>query len=119
MNEARRRWTVRLSAAAESDFTHIVEWTVEHFGAAQALVYAETISLAMAALSEGPSITGARARHEILKGLYSLHVARQGRKGRHFIMYRLDRCNPDRVIEVLRVLHDSMDLPRHLDTSDQ
>jgi toxin ParE1/3/4 len=103
---------VRLTAAAASDFEHILEWTVEHFGEPQALVYAETLSLAIEALTEGPSIPGARQRDEILKGLYSLHVARQGRKGRHFVMFRTAATGD--AIEVLRVLHDSMDLTRHL-----
>jgi toxin ParE1/3/4 len=39
-----------------------------------------------------------------------MHVAWQGKKGRHFVMFRVA---PERVIEVLRLLHDSMDLSRH------
>ncbi len=112
MTEPMRRWTVRLTAAAARDFEHILEWTVEHFGESQALVYAETLSLAIEALSEGPSIPGARQRDEILKGLYSLHVARQTRKGRHFVMFRTAASGD--ASEVLRLLHDSMDLPHHL-----
>lgn len=113
-----RHWTVRLTAAAEKDFQGIVEWTVEHFGEAQALVYAETLALALEALAEGPSLLDAKRRDDILKGLYSLHVARHGRKGRHFIMFRVARRGGD-VIEVLRLLHDSMDLPRHFDSPDE
>jgi len=106
-------WTVRLTAAAEQDFEGIVEWTIEQFGETQALVYAETLSLALAALAEGPSLADVKRRDEILKGLCSLHVARQGRKGRHFIMFRVAKRG-DNVIEILRLLHDSMDLPRHI-----
>jgi toxin ParE1/3/4 len=105
-------WTVRLTAAAEKDFQGIVAWTVEQFGEAQALVYAETIALALEALAEGPSLIDARRRDEIQKGFCSLHVARQGRMGRHFVMFRIAPRGGD-VIEVLRLLHDSMDLPRH------
>lgn len=110
-----RRWAVRLSAAAEADFEHIIQWTSEQFGDNQAIVYAETLSMALAALTEGPTTLGVTARDEILKGLLSLHVARQGRKGRHFIMFRLAPRGSDNVIEVLRLLHDSMDLKRHFD----
>lgn len=109
------RWTVRLSAAAEADFEHIIQWTSEKFGDTQALIYAETITMALTALTEGPVINGTKARDEILKGLCSLHVARQGHKGRHFIMFRLAPHSTDKVIEVLRILHDSMDLPRHFE----
>ena len=112
MTERARRWTVRLTAAAASDFEQIIEWTVEHFGEPQALVYAETLSLAIEALTEGPLVAGARQRDEILKGLRSLHVARQGRNGRHFVIFRTAASGD--VVEVLRLLHDSMDLPRHL-----
>jgi toxin ParE1/3/4 len=103
---------VRLTAAAASDFEHIIDWTIEHFGEPQALAYAETLTLAIEALADGPTVAGAKQRNEILKGLYSLHVARQGRKGSHFVMYRVSGSGD--AIEVLRLLHDSMDLPRHL-----
>jgi toxin ParE1/3/4 len=119
VSEGVLRWTVRLSAAAEADFEHIVQWTSEQFGDTQAIVYAETLSIALAALTQGPDIIGAKARDEILKGLFSLHVARQGRKGRHFIMFRVGPRGSGDVIEVLRLLHDSMDLPRHFSASDE
>lgn len=110
-----RQWTVRLTASAENDFQQIVDWTLDQFGDAQALAYAETLALALAALSDGPAVAGVRRRDEIAKGLRSLHIGRQGRKGRHFIMFRV--AADDRAIEVLRLLHDSMDLPRHIDPS--
>lgn len=113
-----RQWTVRLSASAEADFEHIIQWTNKQFGDTQALVYAETLSLALMALTEGPDILGAKARDEILKGLLSLHVARHGRKGRHFILFRVAPRGSGDVIEVLRLLHDPMDLPRHFGAND-
>jgi toxin ParE1/3/4 len=102
---------VRLTAAAASDF-ELLEWTAERFGESRALAYAETLSLAIEALAEGPSIPGSRPRDEILKGLHSMHVARQGRRGRHFVVFRIATSGD--AIEVLRLLHDSMDFPRHL-----
>ena len=113
-----RAWNVRLSASAEADFEHIIAWTVTQFGEQQALRYADTILSALAALSEGPSILGTRARDDISKGLLSLHVARQGRKGRHLILFRVDPTSGRNVIEVIRLLHDSMDLPRYLELQD-
>lgn len=112
-----RQWTVRLTRAAEKDFQGIIEWTIDHFGESQALVYAETLGMAVEALSEGPTLLDARRRDDILKGLCSLHVDRCGRKGRHFIMFRVAPSGGD-VIEVLRLLHDSMDLPRHFAAPD-
>jgi toxin ParE1/3/4 len=81
-------WTVHLTAAAEADFRNILRWTAEQFGEAQARAYAETLSRALEALSEGPDAAGVRARDDIAGGLFMLHVARRGRRGRHFVIFR-------------------------------
>ena len=47
------------------------------------------------------------------KGIMALHVARCGRKGRHVVAYRVGAPAKPPVIDVLRVLHDAMDLSRH------
>jgi toxin ParE1/3/4 len=111
----RRRWAVRLAAAAEADFAQIVRWTTGQFGVRQAQTYARTLSLAIEALGrDGPEVLGAAARDDIAAGLRSLHVARNGRKGRHTVIFRVVTVDETLVIEVLRVLHDAMDLPQHL-----
>lgn len=110
---------VRLTAAAEADIQDILRWTVAQFGEAQARSYAETLSAALEALAVGPTIIGAKARNDIARGLFTLHVARNGRKGRHFVMFRIGRHQRREVIEVLRLLHDAMDLPRHLPPMDE
>ena len=106
-----RLWSVRLASRAEKDFFEIVQWSVTNFGQRQAATYAETLSLAIGALAEGPEVMGARRREEIGKGIRSLHVARDGRKGRHFVIFRDGGVN---TIDVLRLLHDSMDLVQHV-----
>jgi toxin ParE1/3/4 len=107
-------WSVRLSATAEVDFQNIIEWTLEKFGDMQALVYSDTLLAALNSLTAGPTAPGVRARREIGKGLFTLHVARGGRKGRHFVLFRVDEGREGRVVDVLRVLHDAMDLSRHV-----
>ena len=119
MTGAKRRWPVRLAAAAKADIEDILSWTAEHFGEQQARAYAETLAAALTGLSEGPDTPGARARSDIAKGLFTLHVARHGRKGRHFVMFRIGEDDPGQVIDVLRVLHDAMDLPQHLPPPDE
>ena len=119
MSPAPRRWRIRLTAAAEDDFRGILLWTLARFGEAQALVYAGTLSRALAALADGPTVLGARARDDIAKGLFTLHVAREGRKGRHLVLFRVGRDQGEEVIEVLRLLHDAMDLPRHVPPVDE
>ncbi len=109
----RRRWRVRLAAAANADLRDILRWTSAHFGETQARIYAATLTEAIEVLTDGPRVPGARERNEIAKGLMTLHVARGGRKGRHFVLYRADARSVPPVIDVLRLLHDSMDLARH------
>lgn len=107
-------WTVRLSAAAEEDYRQILRWTAENFGLPQARIYADTLSSALKALSAGPAIVGVKERGEIGTNIWTLHVARNGHKGRHFVMFRVGSIYGQNVIDVLRLLHDSMDLERHL-----
>jgi toxin ParE1/3/4 len=106
-----RRWRVRLGAAAELDFANILKWTTESFGVRQSRVYRDTIVQAIGELADGPDVAGSKARDEIMPGLRTLHVARHGRRGRHFLMYRVAARS---TIELVRILHDGMDLRRHL-----
>jgi toxin ParE1/3/4 len=111
----KQRWTIRLAASAEADMRGILRWTKDQFGEAQAQTYAQTLTAALAALAQtGLSTAGAKARDDIGKGLYTLHVARHGRKGRHFLLFRAGRDDKRAsTLDVLRILHDAMDLPRY------
>jgi toxin ParE1/3/4 len=104
-------WSVRLSSDAAEDFAGIIQWTRENFGVRQARTYAATLENAMDALHAGPSILGAKQRDDLGSSIRTLHVARNGRKGRHFIVFRI---GGDQIIDVLRLLHDSMELANHL-----
>ncbi len=107
-------WTVRLTKTAESDYQSIIVWTLREFGDLQARSYADTLSAALVALTAGPTTVGAKERSKIGKGVFTLHVARGGHKGRHFVLFRVGLGKHQRHIEVLRVLHDAMDLTRHV-----
>ena len=98
------------------DLLEIFKWIAENFGARQAEYYAETVSLAVEALHDGPEILGSKPRDEIVLRIRALHVARHGRKGRHFVVFRV--ADED-VLDVLRLLHDSMDLARHLPAANE
>jgi toxin ParE1/3/4 len=108
---ANQRWRVRLGAAAEVDFANIIKWTTENFGARQSRVYRDTLVQAIGELANGPDAAGSRARDDIMAGLRTFHIARRGRCGSHFLMYR---AAPDSTIEIVRILHDRMDLQRHV-----
>jgi toxin ParE1/3/4 len=106
------QWRIRLGAEAEADFVQILKYTRK---TNQAESYKKLLSAALAELTLGPSIPGSAARDEILSGLRTLHIGRRGRQGRHFIMYRAGEAQ---VIEVIRILHDAMDLARHVPVDD-
>jgi toxin ParE1/3/4 len=108
---AGRRWRVRLGAAAELDFANVLKWTTENFGGRQARAYRDTIVQTIGELSEGADVAGSKAREEIMPGLRTLHVARQGRRGSHLLMYRMTSND---TIEIVRILHDRMDFRRHI-----
>ena len=113
----KRLWWLRLTASAEVDLQSILAWTRDRFGIAQARAYAETLTAALDALvNAGPSTAGAKPRDEIAKGLFILHVARLGRKGRHFVLFRvgLEEGTRRQILDVLRILHDAMDLSRNI-----
>lgn len=100
-------WTVCLTHQAEHDVEDILVWTEEHFGLQQAEKYAEVLTLALEALADGPDVIGATKRDDILPGIHVLHVARYGKRGRHCLIFQ---SREDCLVEVLRILHDSMDL---------
>lgn len=105
-------WTLRIASSADADIVAILVWTREHFGVRQADIYTRTLAKALADLTKGPDVAGVRPRDDLAPGILLLPVARHGRRGRHLIVFRLGRKH---CLDVLRVLHESMDIERHLD----
>ncbi|MFT4241819.1 MAG: type II toxin-antitoxin system RelE/ParE family toxin [Acidovorax sp.] len=104
-------WNVVLTPDAERDFFEILRWTRANFGARQTQAYRVTLREAIMVLHDGPSTLGVRQRDDLGPGIHTLHVARNGRKGRHFIVFR---AGGGPTIDVLRLLHDSMELSARL-----
>lgn len=111
----------RLSEAAQGDVLEILAWTHERFGEAARLRYESLIVAALRDVASQPDRPGSLARPELGAGVRSWHL-RLSRKHtkpgvgivqrpRHFLVYRLQ---PGLVV-VGRVLHDAMELARHLD----
>lgn len=105
-------WTVRLVALSERDFHEVIKRSAQDFGPRQAEVYAETLALAINALRDaGPQAIGVKERKEIGTGIFTLHATNHKRKASHFLVFRVLEI---RTIEILRILHDRMDLARHI-----
>jgi len=115
LSDQRGPWRVRLTSAAVADLEQIGRWTEQRFGSRQAEVYKAVVEAALQDLAEGgPGGPGTRRRDDIRSGISALHVRRSRRGGRHIVVFRVDQGADGEAIEVLRVLHDAMDLRRHL-----
>lgn len=114
MSGRKRPWSVTLTDEAERDFSHILRWTAEQFGAPQAARYLTTLLSAIEELAEGPKAPGIKTREDVAIGLLALHVRSRRRKARHVLYFRV--IEHRREIAVLRILHDAMDPGLHLET---
>ncbi len=109
------RWRPRLGREAERDFVQILQWTRDNFGPAQARRYSATLSAAIRALSDGPDVPGSRDASAVHHGARILHAARGKRRARHFLLYKFAEDHP---IIIGRILHDAMDIERHVPIDD-
>ena len=91
-----------LSPAARADVEQIWDYTVRNWGEAQAERYTRDIRDACEALGDG-TLSG-RSAEDIRAGY------RKAAVGSHVMFYRV-RAD---VVEVVRILHRSMDVGRHI-----
>ena len=91
-----------LSPAAQADLEDIWDYTVRRWGETQAEDYTRNIQAACEALSEGTMIS--RSAEEIRAGYRKVTV------GSHVMFFRMQSD----VVEIIRILHQSMDVERHL-----
>jgi len=112
---------VIIAPKARGDIASILAWTGENFGPQTLKRYAKLIATAIEQIAENPDRTGSSRRPEIAEHCrtYHLYFSRKstGRAGdrlrqpRHFLLYRVTESN---IVEIGRVLHDSMDLQANL-----
>ena len=111
----------RLSDVAQGDVLSILAWTHEQFGELARLRYESLIVAALRDVASQADRPGSLARPELGAGVRSWHLrlsrdhVKPGlgvvRRPRHFLVYRSEPA----LIVVGRVLHDAMELARHLD----
>jgi toxin ParE1/3/4 len=112
---------VIISPKARSDIANILAWTHESFGPRAMRRYAKLIHTAVEQVAADPEVAGSEPRPEIAKTCRTYHLfytrkiaaarANRVRNPRHLLLYRVTEAG---VVEIGRVLHDSMDLERHL-----
>ena len=94
--------TFRLSAKSIEDLKSIGRFTLKSWGREQRNIYLSKLDDSFHRLADQPHLGS--ARDDILKGYRFYHV------GRHMIFYRQTSTN----IEIIRILHDRMDVETHL-----
>ena len=92
----------RLSAKSLEDLKSIGRFTLKSWSREQRNIYLSKLDESFHILSDQPQL--GIARDDIRKGYRVYHV------GRHLIFYR--QKSP--VIEIIRILHDRMDVETHL-----
>ncbi|CRM37855.1 Toxin ParE1 [Pseudomonas sp. 37 R 15] len=111
----------RISNAARADIVDILRLSQTQFGDQARQRYQTLILAALQALADTPYRIGSHERGEVAPGLRSYHLSysRQQAKHphgavkspRHVVFYRVAN---DEVIEVVRLLHDAMDVQLQL-----
>ena len=114
---------VRLSAAAEADIISMLAWTADRFGHTARRRYQALLITALRDIARDPERLGSAARPELGPAIQSYHLRHSRerasaleqivRKPRHLLLYRAMLPN---TVGVGRVLHDLMELERHLPT---
>ncbi len=109
----------RLSLLAEADLAHILATSTREWGISGRRRYAAILAAAMRQVAADPEGPATRDRAELRPGIRSFHLRRTrdaGAEGRvrrpvHVLYYR--QVAPG-LIEIVRVLHERMELSRHL-----
>ncbi|MFC3691873.1 type II toxin-antitoxin system RelE/ParE family toxin [Chenggangzhangella methanolivorans] len=109
---------VAYSERARRDIDDILDQSLGLFGDAQARIYADLLKKAVALAAEDPARPSSIDRSEFRPGLRSIHVklaAGARRRASHQIFYRVGRtASGFSQLEILRVLHQSMDAGAHI-----
>jgi len=108
--------SIRHTAAADDDLQSIFKWTLDTFGAPAMERYSRLIHQALLDLAVDPERPGSRNPTDDLFIYHLRHSRTSGRERqvhqpRHFILFRITPSH----LEILRYLHDAMDLDRHFE----
>jgi toxin ParE1/3/4 len=115
---------VVVAPAAKRDIELILSWTHEHFGEQGQRRYEALLTQSILDIAADPAVAGSVSRPEIGDRIRTYHLsfsrlhvsAKTGlvKHPRHFLLYRIPNAH---TVEIGRVLHDSMDLDRHIPDS--
>ncbi|MBS9759780.1 type II toxin-antitoxin system RelE/ParE family toxin [Pseudomonas mosselii] len=110
---------LRISDLAANDIVDTLRFTEVRLGQSAKRQYCNQLLATLHSLAEEPVHTSSSMRDELLPGLRSLHLSSNKIKmddgriisPRHIVFYR---TGTDQTIEIIRLLHDAMEIPQHL-----
>lgn len=113
---------VAWAPAADSDLESLLAWTLEVFGERAMVRYQHLIDTAVRDLAGSPQREGSVSYSELSlewRTYHLFHIRKRAAKGRkyvraprHFIVYRIG--SDGTTLDVGRILHDSVDVARHM-----
>ena len=96
---------IHLSSYARLEIQKALAWTENNFGKKQHSAYKKLIRSGLIHLAKFPLKAPSRPREDIGPGIFVLHIERNGKKARHFFVFRIvDK----KTVYIARFLHDSM-----------
>lgn len=115
-------YKITRTTKAEIDIASIREYTLKNYGSVATKAYLDLLRQTFKDLLSDPFRPGSKERPDIAPLIRSYHISLSKRrtssnfikKPRHIVFYFLSK--PDEIV-VLRILHDSADLQRHLPSS--
>jgi toxin ParE1/3/4 len=109
-----RKPAQRLTERAASDYADILRYTRRRWGNGRFTAYRSLLNDGIAKIAREPDCLNSHTRDELQAGIRSLHIgllAERTGYGRHILYYRVAA---DGVVEILRILHDRMEVSSRL-----
>lgn len=117
-------WRLRTALSFDDDVVQCLHESDETFGPSIGHRYALLIGTGLTLIAEDPFRLGSTPS-DVIRDVRLLHLRRARREAarigggihrpRHMIAYQVDAA--DHVVVALRLLHEAMDIPRHLRAS--
>jgi toxin ParE1/3/4 len=119
--KTKQRLSAVLAPDARQDIRRLLHFSEEKLGKAAALRYETLLIQAARDIAADPVRPGAKQRPDLPEGILTYHLAfsrdratgNKVKEPRHFLAYRVIGSR----LEIVRMLHDSSDLSRHLPAS--
>lgn len=116
---------LRYQPAARADIKDALRWPLLHFGEKALRRYQRLIEVALSDIAANPRLTHSYESPGMQPGIRLYHLRHSRRRARvegqivreprHFIAYQTESGD----IVIVRLLHDRMEISRHLEKSDE